>query len=297
MTEIPPQLRVIDTHVHVWAIGSPWMEWLKDRPQHWDIVRRDFSWEMLRGVLDKNGIAELILVQACTTPAETRMLLALAAREPTVRGVVGWATLASAKATEADLASFEGAGSAKLVGIRNNHRWAPDGDILATPEAIESCRLLAARGLPLDLHVPDYRDLPVALRLIEQVPEGTYVIDHLGKPILNAPDTFAPWAAAMSALAEFDNVIVKYSGWATFVRRTWADDVRRHIDFVLERFGPARVMFGSNWPVALVAGDYEQTYRATLGALAGLAAVDMESVFRGTAERCYLNKESVRRPA
>lgn len=291
MTRLSPDLRVIDTHVHVWKIDSPWMKWIDDRPEHWDIVRRDFAWETLRGELDANGIAELILVQACPVPAETRMLLELAARQPTVRGVVGWATLTSAQATEADLASFDDVGAAKLVGIRNNHRWAPDGDVIATSQAIDSCRLLAARGLPLDLHVPDYRDLPVVLRLIERVPDGVYVIDHLGKPLLDAPATFDAWAASMSALAQHPNVYVKYSGWATFVRRTLASDVRRHVELVLERFGPARIMFGSNWPVALLGGDYRHTYRATIEALGDLPAADLQNIFRGTAERCYLTRQ------
>jgi L-fuconolactonase len=286
-TSTPP-VRVLDTHVHVWDVVSPWMAWLKDRPKNWDVVRRDFTWTQLRGELDKARVAELILVQACTTPEETRGLLALAAREPSVLGVVGWASLKSVHKTEADLDSFDGPGAEKLVGIRNNHRWAPDGDIIATPEAIDSCRLLAERRMPLDLHFPDYRELSLAAKLIDRVPQGTYVVDHLGKPDLNTPEAFAPWAEAMTILSEYPNVYVKYSGWATFVGRTLATDVRRYIEFVLARFGSERVMFASNWPVALVAGDYQNTYKATQEAVSGLSAAEQQNVFRETAVRCYL---------
>jgi L-fuconolactonase len=280
--------RVIDTHVHVWEHESSWMGWLKDRPDHWDVVRRDFTWNELRDELDQAGVAELILMQACTTPEETRMLLAIADRQPSILGVVGWATLKSVGATERDLASFAGPGVEKLVGIRNNHGWTPDGDVIATPEALDSCRLLAERGLTLDLHFSDYQDLPLAAKLAEQVPAGTYIIDHLGRPALDMPEAFAPWAAAMTVLSKLPNIYVKYSGWATFVRRTRAADVQRYIDFALEAFGAERIMFASNWPVALVAGSYRDTYAATLETISHLSPTDLGMVLHGTAARCYL---------
>lgn len=283
--------RVLDTHAHVWRASAPWMRWLADRPATWDVVRRDFTWEQLRGVLDAAGVAELILVQAGTDPQETRELLALAAVEPSVRGVVGWASLRSPQATEDDLALLAGPGAEKLVGIRNNHGWAPDGDVLATPAALGSCRLLGQRGLPLDLHVRDFTELPLVLALVEAVPEGRYVIDHLGKPALDEPGAFAPWAASMAALAGHPQVYVKHSGWATFVHRTVAADVRPYVEHVLERFGARRVMYGGNWPVALVAGGYAETYRATLDAITGLAVGDLQEILAGTAERCYLGAD------
>lgn len=289
-------LSVVDTHVHVWDYRAPWMRWLVDRPAHWDVVRRDFSWADLERELDESDVAELMLVQACPDPQETRELLELASRHDRILGVVGWATLQSARDTERQLASFEGPGADKLVGIRNNHQWAPDGDVLATPRALASCKLLAERRLPLDVHVPDYRDLPMVARLVQKVPEGTYVIDHLGKPALDSAEAFGPWADSMSLLSTFPNVFVKYSGWATFVRRTLAADVRPYIEVVLERFGPGRVMFGSNWPVALVAGNYPSTYRSSLEAIEHLSRPHLEDVLHRTALRCYLPTRQEGRP-
>lgn len=291
-------ISVVDTHVHVWDYRAPWMRWLVDRPAHWDVVRRDFSWADLEREVDESDVAELMLVQACPDPQETRELLELASRHDRILGVVGWATLQSARDTERQLASFEGPGAEKLVGIRNNHQWAPDGDVLATPRALASCKLLAERRLPLDVHVPDYRDLPLVARLVQKVPEGTYVIDHLGKPALDSAEAFGPWADSMSLLSTFPNVFVKYSGWATFVRRTFAADVRPYIEVVLERFGPGRVMFGSNWPVALVAGNYPSTYRSSLEAIEHLSRPHLEDVLRRTALRCYLpTRQEGRLPA
>ena len=286
-------IRVIDTHVHVWEITSPWMAWIEGRPPSWNPVRRDVSWEDLCGVLDGSGVAELMLVQACTTPAETCRMLELASSQSRVRGVVGWADLRTLQSTEADLAAFAATGAGKLVGLRHNHRWAPVGhDGLLTGEIVPSCRLLAERRLTLDLFFPDFSELELAVGLADAVPEGVYVIDHLGRPVLDDPDAFAPWAEVMGRLAERPNVYVKYSGWATNMGRTVASDVKPCIDFVLERFGPERVMFASNWPVALVAGSYADTYRATLEAIADLPQSELEKLLRTTAERCYLSRRS-----
>ncbi|MEO3781176.1 amidohydrolase family protein [Micromonospora sp. B11E3] len=280
--------RVIDTHLHVWRTDAPWMSWLGDRPSWWEPVRRDFSFAELREELDQAGVAELILVQAGTNVLETRQLLALAATEPSVRGVVGWATLTSPAATARDLDSFTGIpGADRLVGIRNNHHWPPDGDVLADPRVIDSCRVVSDRGLPLDLHFKDDRELPLAVAIAERLPELTIVIDHLGKPRLGDQSAFTTWAASMRRLAVLPNVYVKYSGWATFVRRTLATDIQPYIDLVLDAFGSHRVMYGGNWPVALVAGNYRDTYRATLDAVAGRPDSDIENVLYRTAAACY----------
>jgi L-fuconolactonase len=263
------------------------MAWIKDRPASWDVIRRNFSWEDLRGQLDAAGVDELMLVQACPAPEETQLLLELASRQTSVRGVVGWVSLKSAHSAERGLAMFEGPDANKLVGIRNNHLWAPDGDVIATPQAIEALRLLAERKLPLDLHFPDYTSLHLAAHVIEQVPDNTYVIDHLGKPALADPDAFAPWAAAMAEISLHPKAYVKYSGWATFMGRAQACDVQRYVDFVLEKFGARRVMFGSNWPVALVADSYAQTFTASMDAVAGLSISEKQSLFRETALSCY----------
>lgn len=290
MDESRPGVTIIDTHVHVWDAKAPWMSWLKDRPGNWACVRRDFQFSDLCQVLDGSGVAELILVQAGTAPAETCEMLTIAHRQPRVVGVVGWSSLQSARATEEALALFEAHGDDKLVGIRNNHLWAPDGDIIARPDAREACRLIAQRGLVLDLHFRDQSELPIAFDLIDAIPEGRFVIDHLGKPLLNDPDGFAPWAQAMATLSRAPNVFVKYSGWSTFMGRADSGDVRRYVERALELFGPERLMYGGNWPVALVAADYATTFRATLDALGGVDQEGLADIFRNTAARCYLSE-------
>lgn len=280
---------IIDTHVHIWDAAAPWMGWLNSRPANWDVVRRDFTWDDLTAELDKAGVAEIVLVQACTDPRETKLLLEVAHSQPRVRGVVGWVSLTSWQTTEADLRFLDGLGRDKLVGVRNHHGWPPDGAVLATPAALESVQLVAEHGLSLDVLVSGQADLPMMLAWCDRVPHGRYVIDHLGRPDFSSPAAFQPWADAMVALSRYPNVFIKYSGWATFMGRPRAADVQRHIDFVLETFGAERVMFASNWPVALVAGSYADTFRETLAAIGDLAPAARAQVMHGTAERCYLD--------
>ncbi len=283
----PADLEVLDTHVHVWQYTDPWMTWLEDRPDSWNVVRRDIPWSELRGELDGAGVRDLILVQASPDCAESRTYLELAAKEPAILGVVGWVSLRSVEATLDGLDRLAGPGSEKLVGIRNNHGWAPDGDILGTPTVLDSCRLLAERGLALDLHFSDQRELPLALALADALPALRLVIDHLGKPLIREPALFSDWKNSITELASRPNIYLKYSGWATFLDCARADDVRDHARHAMNTFGAERMMFGSNWPVALVADSYAETYRATLDALPQLDDAQWRSLLRKTALKCY----------
>ncbi|TVT56708.1 amidohydrolase family protein [Amycolatopsis rhizosphaerae] len=279
---------IVDTHVHVWDRRRPWMAWLNDRPVSWDPVRDDFEWSRLRAELDGAGVAELVLVQAGTSTEETRLLLELAERQQSIIGVVGWVGMSSPGTTEKDLAII---GSGKLVGVRTLHRWRPDGEILADPRVANSFRVLVDRGLTIDLFVNDHTELPLLLPLIEAVPDGRYVINHLGRPPIDQDATARRlWNVAMTQLAALPNVFVKFSGWGTVVRRAKAADVARYAEHVFATFGPARTMYASNWPVALVAAGYHDTFAATLEALADLAPAERDAVLGGTARACYLTR-------
>ncbi|WAL68766.1 amidohydrolase family protein [Amycolatopsis cynarae] len=286
----PPDLTsrplIVDTHVHVWYRHQPWMAWLAERPVSWDSVRDDFGWSRLRAELDDAGVAELVLVQAGTDTEETRLLLELAESQQSIIGVVGWVGMSSPGATEKDLASINGG---KLVGVRTLHRWRPDGEILADPGVAGSFRVLADRGLTIDLFVNDHTELPLLPPLIEAVPNGRYVINHLGRPPIDQDATAQRlWRLAMTRLAALPGVFVKFSGWGTVVRRAEAADVARYAEHVFATFGPARTMYASNWPVALVAAGYHDTFAATLEALSGLTLAEREAVLGGTARACYL---------
>lgn len=284
----PSPDRIIDAHVHVWTYASPSMEWIKDRPRPWDVIRRDIPWEELRAELDAAGVAESILVQACPSPEETHILLDVADREPSVLGVVGWVDMSSLQATQHQLAAFDARGSTKLVGIRASNGWQPDIELLSNPAIFDSCALVAERGLALDLFVRDYTELYLVSRIARRVPAGLYIVNHLGRPPLDRTDAFHSWADAMSELSELPNTVVKYSGWTTFAGRAIAADVRPYISHVLTRFGSSRVLYASNWPVAMVVANYTTTYDATLEAIDGVSGAELDDIMYATAARCYL---------
>lgn len=280
--------RVIDTHVHVWKADAPWMKWLDDRPPTWDPVRRDFGFDELVLNLDQAAVAEMMLVQAGTDVRETRELLRLAAGERRVRGVIGWVSLRDPETTERHLAELASADAHGLLkGVRNNHRWTPDGDILESPRVLDACRVLEERDLRFDIHVEDDRDLPLVLKVAEAVPGLTVVLDHLGKPRIAEGRCFDDWTAWIRRLAELPNVYVKYSGWSTFLERAEASAVAPYITKVIQMFGSPRVMYGGNWPVALVTAAYLTTFEASLRALEDCSPTDLENIFHRTAAACY----------
>lgn len=280
--------RVIDTHLHVWNVDAPWMAWLDERPSSWDVVRRDFDIDELTKCLDSVGVADLMLVQACTDLRETQELLRLAAGETRVRGVVGWASLRDPATTARHIDSLLNSPSRGLLkGIRNNHRWKPDGDVLATREVIDACRVVEERGLCFDVHVEDDRDLPLVLAVAEALPELTVIIDHLGKPRIARGRHFSDWRRWMQRLAELPNVYVKYSGWSTFLARADASDVAPYVATTIEMFGASRVMYGGNWPVALVTDSYRATYEASCQAVEHCSSAELEYLFHRTAMDCY----------
>ena len=280
--------RVIDTHLHVWKVDAPWMAWLDERPSSWDVVRRDFDFDELLTCLDSVGVADLMLVQAGTDIRETQELLRLAAGETRVRGVVGWASLRDPATTARHIDSLlNSPGGDLLKGIRNNHRWKPDGDVLATREVIAACRVVKEQGLRLDVHVEDDRDLPLVLAVAESIPELTLIVDHLGKPRIAEGRYFNDWRGWMQRLSELPNVYVKYSGWSTFLPRVDASDVAQYVASTIEMFGAFRVMYGGNWPVALVTDSYCATYEATLQAVEHCSDAELEHIFHRTATNCY----------
>jgi L-fuconolactonase len=265
-------------------MDKPWMGWIENRPAKWDLIRRDIEWSELRRELDGSGVAEVMLMQAAMDPDETLVMLELARSQPSIVGVVGWVSLSSAEATAATLDRL--GGGKELVGIRSLHGWPPDGKILPGPQALEACAVLAERGLTLDLFLtPDVLDVGAAV--VDAVPQGTYVINHLGLPPIGDSAGSRTWADSMSTLAERPNVFVKYSGWQTHLERSSAADVRPYVEHVLDEFGAGRVLFASNWPVSLVADDYATTYQATLEAVESLSEAERNEVFRGSAVRCY----------
>ena len=246
-------------------------------------IRRDFLPRDLEAELGATGIQGVVSVQARQSLDETEDLLALARQAPFVRGVVGWVPLAAADVEE-HLDRF--GGEPLLRGVRHVVQGEPDGFL--TGEAFDrGVGLLASRGLVYDILIYE-RQLREAVVFVDRHPGQVFVLDHVAKPRIR-DRALEPWAQQMRRLAERPNVFCKVSGMVTeahFV--SWREEhLRPYWDVALEAFGPRRLMFGSDWPVCLVACGYARWHELVRGWAAGLSDDEQAELFGGTACRAY----------
>ena len=250
-------------------------------------IRRPFGPDDLEPLLAAAGVDSTILVQTRPDFEETVEFLGIAERTPFVRGVVGWVDLTSVGVADdiADLGSRPG--GAALVGIRHQAHDEPDPDWLQRDDVIRGIEAVGAAGLVYDLLVRP-RELPAAMRLARRLPDVRFVIDHIAKPPI-ARRELEPWTGLMAPFAELSNVACKLSGMVT--EADWAhwtvDDVRPYVDRVLEVFGPGRLMFGSDWPVCLLAGSYQDVFEAARQVVSALSESERVGIFGENAVRTY----------
>lgn len=277
---------IIDAHHHLWDPADRPYPWMDDSVAP---IRRRFDVDDLRAAARSTDVTRTIVVQAVHDPGETAWLLEQP--EP-VAGVVGWVDLTAPDVVDriaALIAQPDGHRSAgnRLVGIRHQSHDEPDPDWLARSEVVRGVRAVAAAGLVFDVLVRA-REHTAALALLDAVPEGSFVLDHAGKPDIAGGDP--GWAARSDDFAARPNVACKVSGLFTEAGPEWRrQPVDRYVRAVVERFGPERSLFGSDWPVSTLATTYDDVVRRTTDALADLTPDERQSVLSGTAERTYLH--------
>ena len=249
-------------------------------------IRRTFTVEDLRPSARAAGVEATVLVQTITVAEETPEMLALAAADPLVAGVVGWTDLTSPAAAWELARLADGPGGDYLAGIRHQVQSEPDPDWLRRPDVIRGLRAVAAAGLCYDLVVRPHQ-IPAASHAAAAVPELTLVLDHAGKPPIADADLGA-WPAAIREFARHPNTTCKLSGLVTEAPpgappRAFAEVA----DVVLSAFGADRVLFGSDWPVCLLVSDYAGVMDLARSLTAGLSAAERAAVFGATAARVY----------
>lgn len=280
-------MTVIDAHHHLWDLTSRAHDWLtapEVRP-----IQRDFSPADYDATAAEAGISRSVLVQVLADADETREFLAVAAASPTIGAVVGWADLTRPDLPKELDALRASPGGDLLRGIRHLVQAEPDPAWLNRDDVREGLRHVGEAGLGYDLLVTPAQ-LPAAIDTVRALPEVNFVLDHLAKPPIES-GRLQPWAGLLGTLAAEPNVTAKLSGMITEAGwTTWdAAALRPYVDVALEAFGPARLMFGSDWPVCLLAGTlpaWTDTAR-TLLAEAGLPAEDQAEILSGTAARVY----------
>lgn len=275
----------IDSHQHFWSYSAADYPWIGAGMER---LARDYLPEDLGPVAAAAGIGGTVAVQARQTLAETAWLLDLAERHPLIRGVVGWVDLQSPRVAE-QLRAI--AGRKHLVGVRHVVQDEPDPRFLLRPEFVRGLRSLQAFGLTYDLLLYPSQ-LPAAIELVAQLPEQPFVLDHLAKPRIKAwttPGDMEPWRRDIEALARHENVCCKVSGLVTeAVWRQWRpSDFTAALDGALTAFGPERLMFGSDWPVCLLSGDYAEVAGLIRDCSGTLSAAEQAAIWGGTAARFY----------
>jgi L-fuconolactonase len=277
----------IDAHHHLWELSRRPQSWLD--PPELAPIRRDFTGSDYAATAAEAQIGRSVLVQVLPDAEETREFLALAARSPIIAAVVGWADLTRPDLADELAALSASPGGDLLRGIRHLVQAEPDPRWLARDDVRAGLRRVAAAGLGYDLLVVPHQ-LPAAIETVRAVPELGFVLDHLAKPPI-ASGELEPWAGLVRELAAEPNVTAKLSGLIT--EAAWdgwdAAHLRPYVDVALDAFGPERLMFGSDWPVALVAGTLPRWARTAEALLtdAGLSAAERDQIFQGTARRVY----------
>jgi L-fuconolactonase len=273
----------IDSHQHFWQLSQPFdYRWL-DAPALAPI-RRDYLPEHLAEEIRQTPIRKTIFVQTQHDLRENRWALDLAERHDLIAGVVGWVDLASERCEEQLLAFWN---HPKFVGVRHVTQDEPDEDFIVRPDVLRGLAVLEKQGVPFDLlfHVKHLRHVPALAR---QLPELTLVLDHLGKPRIKEHGR-KDWLAPFRAAAAYPNVHCKLSGLIT--EADWMHwsvaDLKPYVQTALEAFGPERCLFGSDWPVCELAGDYGRVYEALSEALGPISASERQAVFGATAARLY----------
>jgi L-fuconolactonase len=271
----------IDAHQHFWKYSAAEYPWIGVGMER---LARDFCPADLAAVAGPLGVTGSVAVQARQSLDETRWLLGLADESPFIQGVVGWVDLRSGRVAE-ELAVF--AEHEKFVGVRHVVQDEPDPRFLLGEAFVRGLRQLRAFGLVYDLLLYPPQ-LPAAVELAGLLPEQPFVLDHLAKPRIKTGE-IAEWRRDIEALAAHANVSCKLSGLVTEAAwRQWKrEDFTPYLDIALAAFGPERLMFGSDWPVCLLSGEYADVVGMIDGFISTLTPTEQTLIWEETTSHVY----------
>ena len=269
----------IDSHQHFWNYNPAEYPWIGDKK-----IARDFLPKDLEAELKPVGLDGSVAVQARQTLEESRWLLNLADHYPLVKGVVGWVDLRSPQ-VEKDLAELSK--HPRFVGVRHVVQDEPDVNFMLQPDFLRGIGKLKQFGLVYDILIFP-KQLPAAIKLAQRFPEQTFILDHIAKPFIK-DGTWSPWDKEIRELAQSPNVFCKVSGMVTEAKHgSWKkDDFRPYLDVVFEVFGFERLMYGSDWPVCLLAASYRDVYSIVHDYVQKHASKSADRIFGGNAVLAY----------
>jgi L-fuconolactonase len=274
---------IVDSHVHLWDVDINPQPWIDDDASP---LAQTFGPEQLQPLVAEGGIDRVIVVQGACLDSDTDYLFEVAAEREWIGAITAWVDLLDPRRAAARLDELAATG--KLRGIRHLVHLEEDEHWIMQAPVLESLRLLEERGLILEVPVVFPRHFGDVGTLAARFPQLRIVVDHLGKPPLGT-GLMRAWEAKLRALAAFDNVFGKVSGLNTTLEKPdWeSDDLRPAFDVALDAFGADRLLWGSDWPVAVLNGTYEQVSAATRELVAAATGRDAAAILGGTAERLY----------
>jgi L-fuconolactonase len=270
----------IDSHQHFWNYSEMEYPWI---PQG-SPLQRDWLPDDLAPLLAGAGLDGSIAVQARQTIEESHWLLTLADDTPIIKGVVGWVDLRSDRVEEqlAELSQHR-----KFVGVRHVVQDEPDDNFLVRPDFLRGIGGLKQFKLTYDILIYP-KQITAAIELVKGFPEQPFVLDHIAKPFIK-DGRISPWREQIRELAKSKNVWCKVSGMVTEAdHATWKPaDFKPYLDVVFEAFGLDRLMYGSDWPVCLLAGSYQQVFGLVDDYTRQLGPEGRDKLFGGNAAGFY----------
>lgn len=272
---------IFDTHHHFWNYNPAEYDWIDDEMAS---IRKNFLPENLKETLESTDVRGVVSVQARQSLEETDWLLKMAAENDFMKGVVGWVPLADPASGEI-LEKY--AANKWLKGVRHVIQGEPDPEFMLREDFNRGISHLKQYGLVYDILITE-NQLPNTIRFVDRHPEQQFVVDHIAKPKIKTGEIDA-WKRNLEELARRENVSCKISGMVTEAGfKTWTEkQLQPYFDVVLEAFGPSRLMFGSDWPVCLVATNYIDWLNLVKKATLDCSLMEREQIFYENAIKIY----------
>ncbi|MCF8549457.1 MAG: amidohydrolase family protein [Pontimonas sp.] len=279
----------IDSHHHVWDLAVREQDWMVGdalKP-----ISKTFTMADMEPELEAASIDYTVIVQTVAVMEETPEFLTIAAEHPKVAAVVGWLDMEAEDITPALESHLSHPEAHRLVSIRDLAQYQEDPRWLMRPNIVRNVQRLGERGLSFDI-LTLAPQLAAAVDLVAACPDTQFVLDHISKPNIAAGDIDG-WEKDMKALGELPNVVVKVSGMVTEAKwDNWTvETFRPYVDVVTENFGPQRMMFGSDWPVCLLGGTYQDIVGIVETITADWSASEKEFFWSTTAINAYRLKD------
>lgn len=272
---------IIDSHQHFWNYEPIKHEWIGDNMA---AIRSDFTPIDLKKVYNENGIDGCVAVQADQTLAETDFLLELASQNDYIKGIVGWVDL---HANDIDEVLEKYSQYEKIKGFRHVVQEEPDHNFLLRPNFLRGIKALEKYDFTYDILIFPHQ-LGATLEFVKQFPNQKFVIDHIAKPYIK-DGFYEGWATLIKEIAKQENVYCKISGMITEADyKSWTEaQLHPYMDLVFNAFGSQRIMFGSDWPVCLVAGNYSEVKSIVTNFISKIPEVEQKAIMGENAIQFY----------